>query len=156
MSTISNIYVNTTFYHESGLTWNQTFYGSICYVLYLHILCFYFVRHFMLRLEERCTTKLMPCHLNSSFYILSIIYTNLYCMLWESNRSSNGEIHFLDMFAWKFAIVVHGTFTLLLCQLVHANCCSHQWSNWSQHKSYGILNSEQVHELWLEPVSNGY
>ena len=37
-----------------------------------------------------------------------------------------------------FAVVVYVTFTLLLCQLVHANFCSHQWSKWSQHKSYAI------------------
>ncbi len=34
--------------------------------------------------------------------------------------------------------VVHVTFTLLLCQRVHANRGSHHWSNWSQHKSDGI------------------
>ncbi len=34
---------HTTFYHNSGLTRNMTFNGSICYVLYLQILRFYFV-----------------------------------------------------------------------------------------------------------------
>ncbi len=36
-------YVHTTFYHGSGLTWNWMFNRSICYVLFLHILRFYFV-----------------------------------------------------------------------------------------------------------------
>ena len=39
---------------------------------------------------------------------------------------------------WWFAVVVHVTFTLFLCKLVHANCGSHQWSKCSQHKSCGI------------------
>ncbi len=41
-------YVHTTFYHGSGLAWNLMFNGSIYeyYVLYLHILCFYFLGQF--------------------------------------------------------------------------------------------------------------
>ena len=36
--------VHTTFYHGSGLSWNCTFNGSICFVWYLHILRFYYVK----------------------------------------------------------------------------------------------------------------
>ena len=35
---------HTTFHHGNGLTWNWIFNGSIYYVWYLQILCFYFVR----------------------------------------------------------------------------------------------------------------
>ena len=37
-------YVHTTFYHSSGLSRNLIFNGSIYYVLYLQILCFYLGR----------------------------------------------------------------------------------------------------------------
>ena len=45
VSTISNIYVHTTFYRSSGLTRNVMFNGSIYYILYLQILRFHLVGH---------------------------------------------------------------------------------------------------------------
>ena len=41
---IKQINLHTTFYHSSGLTRNLMFNGSIYYVLYLQILCFYLGR----------------------------------------------------------------------------------------------------------------
>ncbi len=56
-----------------------------------------------------------------------------------------------------FAVVVHVTLPLLLCQLVRAISVVHT-SDQNDHntKAMTYQNSEQMHEPWLEPVSNGY
>ena len=88
--------VNTTFLHGNGLKWNCKFHGSICYALYMHILCFYFVWqkcwHFLLKVVTKIITFTWMNSLPLNYSGLQFISSNSGNLIILLHQSKNNCI----------------------------------------------------------------